>query len=269
MEFKKIENQYWNEFYSKQDIDYKPSRGLTYHADFKNPLKNLSAGSKILELGCGIRCDGIELALRGLKVYETDISEVAIEKAKELYTKLNLENNGCFIKCDAENLPFDDNFFDAAFIAASFHHLPNPTIALKEMKRVTKKGGYIILGMEPNAWPYFSLFILLKPLKKIIRRYNKKFFHSVADDSTHGFTKNQLQKIFQNVGLEIVAIKRAKYLSEFYDSGLRLLSKIFRKPFLSKHKTQQFLGHIDKFISKIPVINLFNWHWNVIAKRID
>lgn len=267
MEFKTLENKYWNIFYEQQDINYQLDRNLNYHTDFKGPLKNLPTGAKVLEIACGIRCDGIELARAGLEVYETDISEVAIKKARELYTKLKLESKGHFIRCDAENLPFPDNFFAASFIAASFHHLPNSDNALKEMKRVTQKNGYVILGLEPNAWPYYTILFILKPLKKLLRRYNKKNFHSIADDTTYGFTKKQLNKLFKRVQLKIISIKRAKYLSEFYDSGLRLISKILKRPCLPNRRIQRFFSQIDKFISKIPLINFFNWHWSVIAKK--
>jgi len=267
MEFKETEEQYWNFFYDKHEITYDSKRDLDYHDDFKKHIYALPNKARILELACGVRCDGIELALQGKNVYETDISEVAVRKAQELYRKLGIENQGRFIKCDAEHLPFEDAFFDAALISAAFHHLPNKHIALGEMKRVVKNGGLVILGVEPNAWPYFTIFWLLKPLKKLIRKTNKKLFHSIADDSTHGFTKSQLTKMFSNAELEIIRIERAKYFSEFYDSGISFLNKAFKLKLSPKDTTRFFLARLDSYLSKVPLLNLFSWHFSVIATK--
>lgn len=267
MEFKEIEEKYWNSFYDKHEISYSSKRNLDYHDDFKKPIYSLPNEARILELACGVRCEGIEFALQGKKVYETDISEVAVRKAQEIYRELGIENQGRFIRCDAEELPFEDNFFDAVLISAAFHHLPNMHRALEEMKRVVKSRGLVILGVEPNAWPYFTVYWLLKPAKKVIRKTNKKFFHSIADDSTHGFTKGQMVKMFSKAELEIVKIERAKYFSELYDSGISFLNKAFKLKLEPKEKTRFFLARLDSYLSKVPLLNLFSWHWSIISTK--
>ena len=87
----------------------------------------------------------------------------------------------------------------------------------------------------------------------------------MADDTTRGFTKKQLKKVFKNAGLEILFLKRAKYLSEFYDSGLRLLNKMLGKDFSTNRYLEKILVVTDSVLVKIPLINWFNWHWSVIA----
>lgn len=267
MEFKQIENKYWNQFYAAGESAYRPNRDLVYHYDFKGPMLNLPKGSKILELACGARCDGIELAQAGHEVYETDIAESAVAKAIDIYQRLGLRERGRFLIVDAENLPFEDNFFDAAFIAASFHHLPNPLRALSEMRRVAKPGGCLILGVEPSAWPYYTVFVLLRPVKKWLRRRNKKTFHSIADDTARGFTKKQLIKLCRRANWQVIAVKRAKYLSEFLDSGFRLSAKITKIPLGPPIWLQRIFAWFDARLSRLPPLCYFNWHWSVIAKK--
>ncbi len=267
MKFKEQESKYWSIFYSQQKINYKVDRDLLYHNNYKKYLNKLNKDAKILELACGIRCDGIELAKTGKKVFETDIAEEAVKKARDLYQELGLTDKGEFLVCDAEKIPFADDYFDAVFISASFHHLPNPLLALREMKRVTKKNGFIILGLEPNAWPYFTVFKLLEPVKKIIRCGSNFKFHSIADDTTQGFTKSYFKKVCKEADLNIVKIYREKYLGELHDSGLRFLNKFFKLKIKSGIKIQYFLGYIDFLISYVPIINLTNWHWSVICKK--
>ena len=55
-------------------------------------------------------------------------------------------------------------------IAAAFHHLENPEKGLIEIKRVLKNDGLLILGVEPNKWPYQTVYTILSPLKKLIRK---------------------------------------------------------------------------------------------------
>ena len=45
----------------------------------------------------------------------------------------------------AEELPFEDNSFDAILMGESLHHLSNPKIAFEEVKRVLKKNGKLFI----------------------------------------------------------------------------------------------------------------------------
>ncbi|MFA6526362.1 MAG: class I SAM-dependent methyltransferase [Candidatus Buchananbacteria bacterium] len=267
MEFKEQESKYWSDFYSKQIMAWQSDRDLPYHDDFKDYLMKLPKGSRILELACGIRCDGIELAQADFKVFETDIAPEAVNKAKRIYEKLGISGNGEFLICDAEKMPFADEYFDGVFISASFHHLPDPNAAIIEMSRVAKRGGLVILGLEPSSWPYFTVFRLLEPMKKMIRGGSDLKFHSIADDTTQGFTKKQLRKICESAGLEVIRVYREKYFGEYYDSGLRLFNKLLKLSLKPDRNVQKILCVIDRVISYVPIINLTNWHWSIICRK--
>lgn len=55
-------------------------------------------------------------------------------------------------------LPFEDNSFDTVFSVACLEHVPRPWFTIKELYRVTKPNGYVILCipfMQPfHAWPH-------------------------------------------------------------------------------------------------------------------
>ncbi len=53
-------------------------------------------------------------------------------------------------KGDALNIPFDDNSFDLVVCNASFHHYSNPQKVVKEIKRILKNEGVLILG-DPTS----------------------------------------------------------------------------------------------------------------------
>jgi len=264
----KITEQKFHNLLSKQ----KPTQGIKdrnfyFHWHFRAPMLNLAKDSLVLELACGVRADGLELAQKGICVIESDISFNSLLKARELARLEHVENNTYFMVSDAENLPLTDGSLDACFIAASFHHLPNQKKALLEMKRCVRPGGFIILGVEPNSWPYYTIFPVLKPLKWLIRKKRKREYDSVADDTTFGFSRRSLNKLFAQAGLEILEIMPVKFLSEYYESGMRLIQRLFPKKKISASKKfTQFLLGIDRALAYVPIVNLFPWHWNVIAK---
>jgi len=271
---KDTEKKFWDYKYEHEQIKYNPERDFYFHDHFKKPMLDLPKPAQILEIACGVRTDGIELARAGHDLTELDISEKAVEKTRALFESQNL--SGKFVVSDAENLPFADAEFDAVFTAASFHHFPNFVKALQEMKRVCKPNGYIILGCEPNAWPYYSLYLILRPLQWLVRRLNPRPFNSLADDQCWGFTKRRFKKLFRKAGIEVVKIQRVKYFQECYEQWLRLRSRLFKNKVETIHElslqNQKFikkLAHLDQIIAKIPILNLGNWFWNVIGKNVS
>lgn len=61
--------------------------------------------------------------------------EIADTKRRENY----------LIQADAQGLPFGDNEFDAAFATLVFCSIPDPMVAFKELRRVVRTGGRVVL----------------------------------------------------------------------------------------------------------------------------
>lgn len=99
-------------------------------------------GKKILDLGCGDGVLSYMLAKERAIVSGVDSSDVAIAYAKEKTKKMQIE----FRKANVYELPFDDNEFDAVVSSDVIEHLQDVNQYLKEIKRVTKKGGIIVLS---------------------------------------------------------------------------------------------------------------------------
>ena len=268
-EFKDIEQKFWSKRYAEQKITegLLIEKNLSFHEHFLKPMIDLPQSAKILEVSCGTRGDGIGVAISEKKVIESDLSLDAVLKTRERARLAGTEKNQEFIVCDAENLPFADNTLDAAFITASLHHLPNPEKGLKEMKRVVKPGGLVIIALEPNSWPYYTIFPLLSPTKWLVRKMQKRKINSVADDTTRGFSKKKLERLVKGADLEIIDIKPVKFFLEFYDSGRRLAGRFrgYDKPL--NIKLQKNILAIDEMLAKIPIIRNFPWHWNIITRK--
>lgn len=266
-EFKDIEKDFWNHRYKDQKISYNPERDEHFHTNFKKPLIDLPKNAHVLEVASGWRLDGLEIALAGKHITAIDLSEEAMPICKSLAKQAGVADKFTYATADAANLPFKDNTFDGAFIAASIHHLPDPLIALKEMARVVKPGSPVVLGVEPNRWPYYSVYPILAPLKWVIRKIRKRPYDSIADDQTKGFTIKTFTKLYNDAGLNLEETQRVKYVEEFYDKILQL-QKLFRiAPPDSDKSGLESVREFDKKVSEIPGIRTLNWHWNAVGRK--
>jgi SAM-dependent methyltransferase len=107
----------------------------------------LKTGDKILDVGCGKGFLLYEFTqiVPGIEVYGIDISQYALEHAKEeILSNLQLAN--------ATNLPFEDNVFDFVFSITTLHNLPNYELdkALREIERVGKQKKHIVVESFRN-----------------------------------------------------------------------------------------------------------------------
>ncbi len=101
---------------------------------------------RTLNVACGDGYSSGILAKGGAKkVYGVDINREVIQRAKERYKK-----KCTFSTQDAHHLQFEDNFFDCTISFETIEHLKHPHTFLKELKRVTKPGSYIIIS-TPNG----------------------------------------------------------------------------------------------------------------------
>lgn len=263
---KEQEAAFWDQQYRGERPEYDEGRDCRFHDAFKDPMRQMPGPARILEVASGIRLDGLELARAGHHIVELDISPEAIRRAQTVYRRHDLPAE--FVVGDGENLPFANESFDAVFTAASFHHFPDLIRALSEMKRVTKKGGYVILGVEPNAWPYATIFLLLKPLQRLIRTLHPRAHDSIADDECSGFTSRRLRTLFSTAGLSIVDLDRAKYVQEWVEQGMRLFGRLIGKKPHTSRTLIRALDRIDQTLKHVPLIRCANWHWNVISRKV-
>ncbi|MBI5614351.1 methyltransferase domain-containing protein [Candidatus Gottesmanbacteria bacterium] len=129
-------------------------------------LLRLPKKSKILDVATGTGSLAIALAKKGYQVTGVDLSPDMLRQAKK---KVEPNLNVKFFNLDATNLPYPSQSFDGASISFGLHDMP-PEIGqkvLKEMRRVTKRGGSILVAdhLEPSSHWFAQLF------HPIIRKY--------------------------------------------------------------------------------------------------
>ena len=108
---------------------------------------NVSKGDKVLDIAGGTGDLAIKFRKKvggSGKVILSDINGSMLEEGRK-----SLINHGVidvdFIQANAESLPFEDNTFDCVSIAFGLRNVTHKNIALKQMHRVLKKGGSLLV----------------------------------------------------------------------------------------------------------------------------
>lgn len=104
----------------------------------------VTAGNKVLEIGCGTGEFTKRIAKTGAYITAIDISPDLLEIAKKTIPDVNVS----FHIQNAEKFDFEDGSFDVVIGSSILHHL-NLNPALKEVYRVLKREGGIVFT-EPN-----------------------------------------------------------------------------------------------------------------------
>ena len=79
---------------------------------------------------------------------------VAVEPSIVMRSQRNKNGKVPAINAKADNLPFDDNAFDASMAMVTVHHWPDIDKGLKELRRVTN-GQVVIMTFDPNELDNF------------------------------------------------------------------------------------------------------------------
>lgn len=119
----------------------------------------IPSGASILECGCGVGFSSYLLAKEGFKVTATDISPLFISEAKKKYH--NQSGLKYFVE-DASNISFSDQSFDAVGSIAFIEHVTDVKKTLKEMWRILRKEGILILPVPNFLDPVPHLITFIK-----------------------------------------------------------------------------------------------------------
>ncbi|MBC7230771.1 MAG: methyltransferase domain-containing protein [Actinobacteria bacterium] len=242
-----------------------------YHASFLANFRTLPPGSIILETGCGLGHDGLELLRAGYRLVETDIAPGQLARARELHLSSGYGASSAHLLADAERLPLASGCCDGVLAVASLHHLPDPLAALREMHRVLRPGGMLVLGTEPNDWQNRTIYPAGKVLLKALRRFKGgpvggEEMVSEADKLTEGFSARDLASLLREAGFTQIALQPAGYFSAAIFFLSTELSQMVGRP-LRLFALEKALIPLDEALGRMPFLSRYPWHWNARANR--
>jgi demethylmenaquinone methyltransferase / 2-methoxy-6-polyprenyl-1,4-benzoquinol methylase len=124
-------------------------------------------GEKVLDLAAGTGTSSEPFAARGALVVPCDFSLGMLAVGKRARPALP------FTAGDATRLPFADGTFDAVTISFGLRNVVDPLAGLREMRRVTRPGGRLVVCefSHPTYAPFRTVYLeyLMKALPAIAR----------------------------------------------------------------------------------------------------
>lgn len=219
-----------------------------------------SGADTLLDCGCG----GGEYvyALRSEFSIESYGIEYSAAKVKSSMPELVINNR---VFCgNIEMLPFTDESFDVVLINEVLEHVPNETTSLKEIYRVLKRGGTLIVFSPNRLYPFESHGIQIKHSSKVLPIYTpfvpyiplwlgNKFFNYLA----RNYWPNELETKISQHGFNVI---EHDYVWQTFEniSGdqprfIQKLNSIFRR--------------ISNVLEKTSLIRRFALSQMVVAKK--
>jgi ubiquinone/menaquinone biosynthesis C-methylase UbiE len=258
-------SNYWEEIYSKRK---NPPNFMIYELDSRmgkalSAIDRFSNGKtiNILDIGCGTGHYIEELLIRNHNVTGTDVAFGMLMKAKQKLNKFSGKSN--LINSNIENLPFQDKSFDAIFCIGVIEYLPDISKALKEIYRVLKSDGIVILS-APNLYslkflmdPYYVVrgfrFLLKKLGVDIKKRTQTKYDISMnIDFSNKRFRLRKLIEIFKDEKFRVFNISPVAYgpFTFFQKAYFKLNTNIKINNYLVALSNKNKVGFLSYFANR-------------------
>ncbi|MEO6655361.1 MAG: methyltransferase domain-containing protein [Pyrinomonadaceae bacterium] len=157
------------------EFDYFTERLTSPLAERLLAHARIKDSDSVLDIGTGTGVVALRAAQnigpRG-KVYGIDLSEGMLEAAAAKALDLSVAEKVQFIRMDAEELSFDAESFDVVVSLFALLHFPDPLTALREIFRVTRRGGRLVVavGSRPSLFSLSGLGNHIKLVPDFVRR---------------------------------------------------------------------------------------------------
>ena len=168
---------------------------------------NIEKGMKVLDVGCGDGTTAIPMAKLGAQVRGVDIARNLVKAGNERVSKEGL-TNCTFEEGDAVSLSqVEDDSFDLVVSIFGVMFAPRPMDVAKELVRVTKRGGRIIMGNWIPGDP-----TLVAQILKVSSAYTPPPPEGFVSPMTWGVESNVIER-FGNAGIakENISFKRETF----------------------------------------------------------
>jgi SAM-dependent methyltransferase len=191
----------------------------------------LPFGGKVVDVGCGTGQLAATIAAEGYDLFGADLSTSMIAKARQ---------RGLIGTCTGVTtaLPFADNSFDLALTVATLHHLETPervAATVREMGRVVKPGGFVVLWDHNPANPYWPYLM-------------KRVPQDSGDERL--VPRDELLSDVHAAGLEVHSARRSGLTPEFMPEVLMIPWR-----------------WVERAVEITPGLNVFAAHNVVIARK--
>jgi arsenite methyltransferase len=218
---------------------------------------------RALDVGCGLGFPLLELAMRlgpDSMVYGIDPWKEALKRAR-LKVRVMGIGNVEILEGVAENMPFDDGFFDLVVSNNGINNVQDLPKALKEIGRVSKPGAQFVATMNTDETmiEFYDVFEAVLREKDMTAEITKMKEHIRSkrpplDDVTH---------MIMDAGFKVSAVHDGDFALSYADGTVMLNHFFIRLAFLEEWKT------IVQVENKEIVFNEIERRLNLFAKKKD
>lgn len=178
----------------------------------------LLSGDQVLDLACGT-CDITRILIeknKTIEVFATDPNMSMMQLGRDQLLDQGIYQQVHFACSFAENLPYADQSFQVVICAFGFRNFTHQQNALKEIYRVLKPGGQIII-LEFSQPQSTLMQMLYRPYTKLIPQVGHwvsgqaSSYQYLVDSIDNHISKNELIDMFKATGFSEVRV--TKFLS--------------------------------------------------------
>jgi len=164
-------------------------------------------GKRVLEVGIGAGTDFLQWIRAGAEAYGIDLTEESVRNVQQRLSAYGMKAADVRVS-DAENLPYQDNFFDLVYSWGVIHHTENTIKALEEIIRVAKPGGAIkIMVYNRRSVVALQLYLQYGLLRgKPFRSISDILWHHQESIGTKAYTIEEMKNILSRYPVVIRSI---------------------------------------------------------------
>ena len=218
-------------------------------------------GKKFIDCGCGAGEYVLALRRVGADAYGIEYSESKVGDARQAGAGPDLVWQG-----DIANTDCPTNAFDVALLNEVLEHVPDEALALREVHRILKPGGTLVVFSPNRLYPFETHGVYLRSSGARVPHYlpfvpyvplalGRRFLHYWA----RNYWPGELSKLVRAAGFRVL---ETKYVWQTFENISRRQPALisFLRPALRK---------VASIAERVPVLRALGVSQVVIARKID
>ncbi len=200
---------YWEQIYADRSV-----YGRIYQERARRAIAcvdriGLPCGASVLEIGCGPGVITTAMARTGVTVWAIDSLEEMVERTRTVAHRAGVGSRVFAQVGHVDDVPFADATFELVVLIGVSEWLVSLTQPLREIFRVLKPGGHLIISAD-NNWPLHQMLDpvfnpALKPLKRRVGQVLRSVGLRTRQPRFHAYSLDGFDGELANAGFEKIA----------------------------------------------------------------
>ncbi len=254
--------EYWDSLYDQRGFSEDCLRRRMAVALSWLDASGSGAGKRLLEVGCGAGRLSKRAAQHGYHVIGMDLSSAMLDRAGEASRSEAGDRPG-FVQGEIEYLPLRDSAFDAAVCLGLISYLDSEKEALRELARVIKPGGLLVISMYNKARLVHYLDVPLR-LGNLLRRVLQRALRRTRSGISPKDPRRRLRTFYLHSFRR--SLQRAGFTVRGYEAVPLELITLFGHEVLPKRLSQKITMLLEQS-SNIPFFETFGTMCVVRAEK--